>query len=138
MFFKSKNFFSWKRYVGSTFSRKLFSRSQWTDDGRPTDNTFFSIKKPTNNSRPRRMPLTFSGHSCLASTPGGVNGQHKKPSHVALQKPKIEKGILLQKKDVFSFWKKKKNDKTKKWMKSLSRPLTFLKHVVYCLVEWCN
>ena len=80
----------------------------FTVNRRPTDNTFFSIKKPTNNSRPRRMPLTFSGHSCLASTPGGVNGQHKKPSHVALQKPKIEKGILSPKKKMYFHSEKKK------------------------------
>ena len=41
-----------------------------------------------NNLRPLRMPLTFSGQSCFALTPGGVNGQQRKPSQVALQKPK--------------------------------------------------
>ena len=34
------------------------------------------------------MPLRFSGQSCEASWPGGVKGQQRNPSQVALQKPK--------------------------------------------------
>ena len=39
------------------------------------------------NLRPRRMPFTFSGQSCEATWSAGVNGQHRNPSHVALQIP---------------------------------------------------
>ena len=46
------------------------------------------------NLRPRRMPFTFSGQTCEATWPAGVNGQHRNPSHVALQNP--EKGQKME------------------------------------------
>ena len=51
----------------------------------------FRLEKKVFYLRPLSMPFTFSGQSCDARLPGAVNGQQRKPSHVALHDPEMER-----------------------------------------------
>ena len=48
------------------------------------------------DSLSRRIPFTLAGHGCRGVAPAAVSGQHRNPSHVALQNPEMmERDTLI-------------------------------------------